>query len=178
MNLSKEQVGLTLSAFLLQLRSVPGTSRFALGSIRRTPDVTPVHMHLVTMHFDDWTGCRAGNAVGDPHDFRHRSSRLLSDGGSLIRRWIPLAGRGSASAIVSFGGRLGAALTPVLTAWLLRDYVSWRALLMIYGLIGFAVAAAFWWICRETPDEHPRCDQAERDLIQPAVAAPPWNHLP
>ena len=86
--------------------------------------------------------------------------------GSLIRRWIPLPRRGTASSIVSFGGRMGGAIAPLLTAWLLQDYLSWRGVLTVYGLMGFFVAAYFWWICRETPTEHPRCDDEERQLIR------------
>ncbi len=85
--------------------------------------------------------------------------------GSLIRRWIPLSNRGTASAIVSFGGRLGGAIAPLLTAWLLKDYLGWRAVLIIYGLIGFGVAIYFWIVFRETPDQHPHCNEEERRLI-------------
>jgi ACS family glucarate transporter-like MFS transporter len=45
---------------------------------------------------------------------------------SLVKRWTPLAARGTASSIVSFGGRLGGVIAPVLTAWLLKDHLGWR----------------------------------------------------
>ena len=51
--------------------------------------------------------------------------------GSLIKRWAPLPVRGTASSIVSFGGRVGGATAPLLTAWLLKDYLSWRAVLLL-----------------------------------------------
>ena len=38
---------------------------------------------------------------------------------SLLSRWIPLAGRGRASSLVSLGGRLGGAAAPLVTALLL-----------------------------------------------------------
>jgi MFS family permease len=85
--------------------------------------------------------------------------------GSLIKRWTPLPKRGTASAIVSFGGRLGGATAPLLTAWLLSDYLSWRWVLTLYGMCGFFVAAYFWKVFRETPQDHPDCDDAERTLI-------------
>jgi sugar phosphate permease len=44
-------------------------------------------------------------------------------GAALLSRWVPLAGRGRASGVVSFGGRLGAAVAPVLTAYLLVTFV-------------------------------------------------------
>ncbi len=82
--------------------------------------------------------------------------------GSLIKRWIALPHRGTASAVVSFGGRLGGATAPLLTAWLLRDYLSWRWVLTLYGVSGLFVAALFWRVFRESPAEHPACNPAER----------------
>jgi len=85
--------------------------------------------------------------------------------GSLVKRWIPLSNRGTASAIVSFGGRFGGAIAPLLTAWLLKDYFGWRAVLIIYGMVGFGVAIYFWKVFRETPQQHPDCNEQERQLI-------------
>jgi len=42
---------------------------------------------------------------------------------SLLSRWVPAAKRGVASGIVSIGGRLGGAIAPVLTAFLLVAFV-------------------------------------------------------
>ncbi len=58
---------------------------------------------------------------------------------TLIRRWIEAPRRGTASSIVSFGGRIGGAIAPLLTVWLLRDVVSWRGrahALWLYWLFG------------------------------------------
>lgn len=86
--------------------------------------------------------------------------------GSLIRRWSALPVRGTASSIVSFGGRLGGALAPILTAWLLKDYLGWRWVLVLYGASGILVALLFWRVFRETPEEHPHCNEAETKLIR------------
>jgi sugar phosphate permease len=85
---------------------------------------------------------------------------------SLIKRWVPLPRRGTASSIVSFGGRLGGAVAPLLTAWLLKDLLPWRWVLVLYGSCGFIAAWHFWRIFREHPDEHPDVDDAERSLIR------------
>lgn len=85
--------------------------------------------------------------------------------GSLVKRWVPLPRRGTASSIVSFGGRLGGATAPLLTAWLLRDYLNWRWVLALYGCSGLVVAAHFWRVFRETPAEHPNSNEAEQALI-------------
>jgi sugar phosphate permease len=85
--------------------------------------------------------------------------------GSLIKRWFPWSQRGTASSIVSFGGRLGGAIAPILTAWLLRDYLSWRWVLTAYGVTGFFVAVYFWWVARTSPAEHEACNAEERGFI-------------
>lgn len=100
--------------------------------------------------------------------------------GSLIKRWTPLPTRGTASSIVSFGGRLGGATAPLLTAWLLANVIGWRAVLLLYGSVGIVVAFLFWRIVRESPDDHPHCNDSERKLItgshldSPATGPPPF----
>jgi MFS transporter, ACS family, glucarate transporter len=42
---------------------------------------------------------------------------------SIVGRWMPIGARGSASAIVANGGRVGGALAPVLTAFLIIQFV-------------------------------------------------------
>lgn len=86
--------------------------------------------------------------------------------GSLVKRWISLPRRGTASSIVSFGGRLGGAIAPLLTAWLLKDYLGWRNVLTLYGALGLIVALHFWRTFRNTPAEHPACNDAEHELIE------------
>ena len=41
----------------------------------------------------------------------------------MIRQWYPISNRGTASSIVGLGGRFGAVLAPLLTAWLILTYV-------------------------------------------------------
>jgi len=85
---------------------------------------------------------------------------------SLTKRWTPLPVRGTANSIISFGGRLGGAMAPVLTAWLLKDILGWRWVLALYGSSGLLVALLFWKVFRENPGEHPKCNEAERILIE------------
>lgn len=98
--------------------------------------------------------------------------------GSLIKRWVRLPRRGTASSIVSFGGRLGGAVAPILTAWLLRDWLSWRFVLMLYGASGMLVAVHFWRVFRETPAEHPQCNEAECQWISAADSEPTSSQRP
>lgn len=93
----------------------------------------------------------------------------------MIRHWFPVSRRGTASSIVAMGGRSGAILASILTAALMAAFTAgWRPVLIVYGLAGILVAFMFAWICRNTPRDHPLCNEAERDLISghtPVAAA-------
>lgn len=98
--------------------------------------------------------------------------------GSLISKWVIFSRRGLASSIVSLGGRLGGALAPIITAYVIISSGNWRMAGWLYGLIGIGVAAAFWYVFRERPEEHPHCNEAEVELLsegrppeKPAVVA-------
>lgn len=85
--------------------------------------------------------------------------------GSLLSRWAHLNWRGFASGIVSMGGRLGLALAPLITVRIIVATGNWRWAGWTYGLVGLAVAWLFWWVFRETPQKHPRSNDAERRLL-------------
>jgi len=101
----------------------------------------------------------------------------------IVARWVPYRSRGIASAIVAVGGRLGGALAPVLTVWLMLVAThglgqawsgtaagpgpgSWRLPMIVYGLIGVVVAAIFAARFRDWPQDHPAVDAVELALIQ------------
>jgi len=86
--------------------------------------------------------------------------------GGLISRWIPLSHRTLASAMVGAGGRVGGIIAPVLTALLIARWnVEWRAVMVIYGVVGVAIGIWFWIVSRDEPTEHPGCNEAEREII-------------
>lgn len=101
--------------------------------------------------------------------------------GSLIKRWVPVESRGTASGFISVGGRVGGALTPALTAWLLADHLDWRWTLVLYGASGILIAAVFWFTVRESPAEHPLSNEAEQLLVdgtaEPEPPRPPIGRL-
>ncbi len=91
---------------------------------------------------------------------------------SYLRRWIPIARRGVANSAVAFGGRAGAVLAPVITPALMSVAAvwfvgvdQWRPVFLLYALVGFAWAAAFWWWFRDEPRQHAACNAAEEALI-------------
>ena len=92
---------------------------------------------------------------------------------SLLKRWVPAAGRARANTIVSVGGRAGNLLaqflTPILAALALSLLAwqtgGWRIVLALYGCLGLIWSALFIWLYRDTALAHPWCNAAERDLI-------------
>ena len=89
----------------------------------------------------------------------------------LIRAWFPISQRGTASSIVALGGRSGAFLSPILTAALIVAFLNeWRPVLIVYGIVGLVIAFALFWICRDTPQQHPRCNAAEQNWILDEVS--------
>lgn len=93
---------------------------------------------------------------------------------AIIRRWMPLSQRARASSFVTVGGRIGGTLAPVITAWMVVAIGYWRPVLWIDGAVGIVIAYFYWRVVRNSPREHPDCNDAERALIgHPPVEAPP-----
>ena len=93
--------------------------------------------------------------------------------GAIIRRWMPLESRARSSAMVALGGRLGGTLAPFLTAWMVIQLGHWRRPLWIDGAVGLIIAVIYWRAVRNSPEEHPDCNAAERALIgKPPVETP------
>ena len=93
--------------------------------------------------------------------------------GAVIRRWMPLASRAKSSALVAFGGRMGGTLAPFLTAWMVIRLGHWRRPLWIDGAVGLIIAAIYWRVVRNSPEEHSDCNEAERALIGKPPVEPP-----
>lgn len=92
---------------------------------------------------------------------------------ALIRKWIPVTGRASASGMVALGGRIGGTVAPVLTIWMIVAMGNWRTSLWIDGVVGLVVAVLFWKVARSNPREHPRVGAAELALIgRPEIERP------
>ncbi|HXT58622.1 MAG TPA: MFS transporter [Pirellulales bacterium] len=172
LGLTDAQIGWSLSAFFWSyaLGQVPSgwiSDRF--GARR-----------MLTVYILSWSLFTAltGWAVGFVMLFILRLSVGVAQAGAyptsggIVSRWIPLAYRGTASSIVTFGGRLGGAVAPYSTSWLI-PLCGWRVAMLLYGLIGAAVAGAFWRLFRNRPAEHPRCNPAELALIAYGRSADP-----
>ena len=88
-------------------------------------------------------------------------------------RWIPSRERGTVQGIFFVGAHLAGGITPPIVLGLLH-VVSWRMIFVMFGLIGFFWAAAWYAWFRNEPEEHPQVNAAELAEIaagrQPAAS--------
>jgi len=85
-----------------------------------------------------------------------------------LSRWILPSERGFAQGVTHAGSRLGAALTPAIVGVIIAKF-GWRSAFVSFGTLGLVWAAAWFWYYRDTPGEHPRTNQAERELIASSI---------
>lgn len=103
-----------------------------------------------------------------------------------LSRWMLPSERGFAQGITHAGARLGSAVTPVVVVALIALW-GWRAPFVIFAVLGIIWAAAWFWYYRDTPNEHPDVNEAEKQLITDALGesgaagkvrkAVPWGQL-
>ena len=82
----------------------------------------------------------------------------------LFRTWLPVRERPVAEGLKAASARLGAAFAPSLVV-LLYGFLSWRSVFLVFGLIGFVWAAAFYWWFRDIPSQHPSVNALEAAMI-------------
>ncbi|HEX5272929.1 MAG TPA: MFS transporter [Gemmataceae bacterium] len=123
LGLTTSQIGLLFGAFFAAyaLGQVPGGWLGDRWGIRRS----------LTLYIFVWSlftglmGAAAGFAglLGLRLGCGLAQAGAYPSGAALVSRWVPIAGRGFASSVVAFGGRIGAAVVPVMTAYLLVAFV-------------------------------------------------------
>lgn len=92
--------------------------------------------------------------------------------------WFPRRERALATGIFNAGTNVGAAITPLVVAWITARW-GWRWSFALVGSLGF-IWLVFWlWLYRR-PEEHPRCSQSELEYIRsdpPEASRIPWLQL-
>jgi MFS transporter, ACS family, glucarate transporter len=99
-----------------------------------------------------------------------------------LSRWMRPTERGFAQGVTHAGSRLGGAITPPIVALGIIPLFGWRAAFYVFGLLGVVWAIAWFAYYRDTPEEHPRVNQAERDLIaggikRKSAGKVPWRQI-
>jgi len=101
-----------------------------------------------------------------------------------LSRWMLPAERGFAQGITHAGSRLGAAMTPSLVVLVIAGY-GWRTAFVMFGLLGLAWSAVWFWYYRDTPAEHASVNQTELQLLTrslggarpKAAQSVPWKKI-
>ena len=126
-----------------------------------------------------WSLCTAvcGLTTGFFGLFAARLAVGISEAGAyptaaaLVKGWFPLPARARASSFVALGGRIGWAVSYLLTPLLLISAFDWRGVLIFYGVVGIGWAAIFWLVVRDSAWHHPRSNAAEADYAGPPPRA-------
>ena len=165
--ISKSQIGSILGAFFFSyaLFQVPaGWFSDRLGA-RRMLTLYILIWSILTL-MTGWVGSLYGLMFAR-FMFGFAQSGAYPTSSAIVRRWFPVSSRGRASGLIAFGGRFGGAVAPFLTTLLILQLGSWRTVMWVYGLVGIAIAVAYYIVVRDRPSEHPGCSIAERELIGP-----------
>jgi ACS family glucarate transporter-like MFS transporter len=95
-------------------------------------------------------------------------------------RWLPPREHGRAFGLAVMTGALGGAATQPLVVWMLGR-MHWRHTFPVFGLVGVAWAAAWYWWFRDDPHRHAAVNEAELQAIGCQPPAPhervPWARL-
>jgi ACS family glucarate transporter-like MFS transporter len=82
----------------------------------------------------------------------------------LVANWIPPHERALAIGIGGSGSMLGAALTPPLIVAIMLT-LGWRAAFYLAGAAGIGLAAVWYWLARDRPEQHPWLNHTELRYI-------------
>jgi sugar phosphate permease len=100
-----------------------------------------------------------------------------------LSRWMPADERGFSQGLPHAASRLGAAVTPPLVVMIMIRF-GWRMPFFLFGFLGLAWAAIWYWYYRDRPAEHRSVNAAELELICQSDAASgnsshvvPWRKI-
>jgi len=79
-------------------------------------------------------------------------------------RWIPRSERGTIQGIFFSGAHLAGGITPMVVLALLQ-FINWRAVFGLFGLLGVVWATVWYRWFRDDPAEHPAVNPAELGKI-------------
>jgi len=83
-----------------------------------------------------------------------------------LGRWFPFQERATAQSFIWLSSRLGGAFAPAIIGALMLLGGGWPRAFWMLGVGGAVWAAFFWFWFRDRPEEEPRANGAERELIR------------
>lgn len=180
LSITKTQMGTVFSAFILcyALFEVPGgwlADRFG-------PRVVLTRIVASWSLMTAVTGAATGfwSLLAVRGLFGAAEAGMFPGSARVITRWFPAAGNGHVFGMMLMTATLGGAVAQPLAVWL-QQLGSWRWMFVIFSLVGFVWAAAWYAWFRDDPHSHPAVNRAELALIGSELPAPhplvPWATL-
>jgi ACS family glucarate transporter-like MFS transporter len=71
----------------------------------------------------------------------------------FVARWVPQQERGFVNGLIFAGVGAGSGLTPPLLTWIIVQH-GWRSAFWFSAVVGFIGGALWWFLARDTPEEH------------------------
>ncbi|AXT61211.1 MFS transporter [Aquimarina sp. AD10] len=164
LTLTDIEMGWVLSAFALgyALFQVPGGALGDKFGVRKVMTIIMITWSLFTSltgaawNYVSMLCFRFIFGAGEAGAFPNISRAAFS--------WVPLKERGIFQGINFSGSRLGAAFALPLVAYLI-DAWGWRTIFYFFGAIGIVIALLFYWMFRNTPEEHKAISEKEKQYI-------------
>jgi len=88
----------------------------------------------------------------------------------FVARWIPTSERGLANGLIFSGVGVGAGFTPPLIAFIMLRF-GWRVSFLVCAVLGLLVGSIWYFIARNSPQEHSRVSPAELSKIKSGLPA-------
>lgn len=98
-------------------------------------------------------------------------------GNRLVAAWIPSSERGLANGFIFAGVGAGAGLAPPLIAHILT-HQGWRWSFWVSALIGLVAGVIWYWMARDTPEQHSWATPAEVKYIEAGLPPFTETHKP
>jgi MFS family permease len=96
----------------------------------------------------------------------------------VVSRWFPARQRASMCGVMLMASQIGGGIAPLLIVPIQIRY-GWRAAFFIFGLVGVAWVAAWYWWYRDSPSEKPGVSGEELAEVEPAPTGAhhgfPWR---
>ncbi len=189
LSLSREQMGLVFSAFLLgyMLFEVPGgwmgdrwgSRRVLLRIVVWWSLFTALTGFIWPFHFEHAVPIGLGS-LSFTVTLLFNSFLLLllvrflfgcGEAGAypnlarVVGSWFPFRERAFAQGGIWFCARMGGAVAPFVIGRL-SEGIGWRRAFWVLGLVGVAWCVLFAWWFRDRPEDHPKVNEAELDEIR------------
>ena len=109
---------------------------------------------------------------------------LFPGSNRLVAKWIPTNERGAANGLIFAGVGAGAGISPPLVTFIML-HGGWRLSFWLNGLLGLAIGVVWFWLARDSPEEHSWVRAREMEVIRSGLPDPsnrvkgilPWGRI-